>query len=178
MAEVEPDGYAETLALLKRQVHEARFVVQRKANLEVLRLYWRIGDTILTRQRTESWGTGVLGRLARDLRGEFPSMKGFSLANLAYMRRFAEGWTEDAILQQPVGELPWGHIVALLDKLDELLLRDWYAAKDVRHGWSRAVLVHQIATRLHEREGSASSNFVNALASPDSELAQQITKDP
>ncbi len=178
MSEIEPAGYAETLALLRRQVREARFSVQRAANTELLRLYWRIGNTILARQRVEKWGTGVLGRLANDLRTEFPSMKGFSLANLAYMRRFAENWTEDAVLQQPVGELPWGHITHLLDKLDAPNLRDWYAAKDVQHGWSRAVLVHQIQTRLHEREGAAPSNFAAALAPSDSELAQQITKDP
>lgn len=178
MTDIEPDGYAETLALLKRQVHQARFTVQRKANAELLRLYWQIGNTILARQRVESWGSGVLARLANDLRAEFPSMKGFSLANLAYMRRYAAGWSEDAILQQPVGELPWSHIVSLLDKLDNRQLRDWYAAKDVHHGWSRAVLTHQITTRLHERDGAAPSNFAAALDPIDSELAQQITKDP
>ncbi|RFA18173.1 hypothetical protein B7R25_16170 [Subtercola boreus] len=97
----------------------------------MLRLYWRIGHTILGRQRVESWGSGVLNRLAADLRAEFPSTEGFSLANLAYMRRYAEGWMEDAILQQAVGELPWSHIVSLLDKLDDQSLRDWYAAMHV-----------------------------------------------
>ncbi|ARJ07625.1 hypothetical protein GCM10010988_40590 [Cnuibacter physcomitrellae] len=178
MLEIEPDSYGETLAILKQQVREARFAVQRQANTGMLRLYWRIGDTILARQRVERWGTGVLTRLATDLRNEFPSMKGFSLANLAYMRRFAESWTEDAILQQPVGELPWSHIVSLLDKLDDPNLRDWYALRDLQHGWSRAVLTHQIATGLHDREGAAPSNFATALESADSELAQQITKDP
>ncbi|WP_233189194.1 PDDEXK nuclease domain-containing protein [Subtercola sp. Z020] len=175
---MEPADYAETLALLKRQVHEARFTVQRRANSEMLRLYWRIGHTILARQRVETWGSGVLARLAADLRTEFPSMKGFSLANLAYMRGYADCWKEDAILQQAVGELPWSHIVSLLDKLDETPVRDWYAAQDLLHGWSRAVLEHQIASRLHDREGAAQSNFVTALETADSELAQQITKDP
>ncbi|MBM7470601.1 putative nuclease of restriction endonuclease-like (RecB) superfamily [Subtercola frigoramans] len=87
-------------------------------------------------------------------------------------------WSDNAILQQPVGELPWSHIVSLLDKLDDLALRNWYTGKDVHQDWSRVVLVHQMATRLYEREREASSNFANALNSPDSELAQQITKAP
>jgi predicted nuclease of restriction endonuclease-like (RecB) superfamily len=178
MTDIEPDGYRETLDLLKQQVREARFTVQRQANTGMLRLYWRIGDTIVARQRVERWGTGILSRLAADLRKEFPTMKGFALANLAYMRRFAEGWTEEAILQQPVGELPWSHIVSLLDKLGDPTIRDWYALKDLQYGWSRAVLTHQIATSLHEREGAAPSNFGTALEATDSELAQQITKDP
>jgi predicted nuclease of restriction endonuclease-like (RecB) superfamily len=91
----------------------------------------------------------VLIRLAADLRSEFPSMKGFSESNLRYARRLAEGPTEDAVRQQPVGELPWSHTIQLLDKLDDQRLRDWYAAQDAANGWSRAILQHQIATRLH-----------------------------
>ena len=91
-------------------------------------------------------------------------MRGFSPANLQYMRRFAEAWPElDSILQRPVGELPWGHVIELLDKLDGEELHDWYAAKDAHHGWSRPVLAHQIWTRLHQREAAAHSNFAGAL---------------
>lgn len=174
-----PDDYATTLEELKQHVHAARFQTQRKANTELLKLWWRIGRTILERQRQEAWGTGVLERLAKDLRAEFPAMKGFSVANLRYMRRFTEAWPEeDAIRQRPVGELPWGHVIELLDKLDDQQLRDWYAAKDVVLGWSRSVLAHQITSRLHEREAAAPTNFAGALEHPDSELAQHLTRDP
>lgn len=178
-ADLVPDDYAVTLDNLKQYVHAARLRVQRRANSELLQLWWHIGRTIHDRQAKEAWGTNVLARLAADLRAEFPSMKGFSPANLAYMRRFAAAWPErEAILQQPVGELPWGHVVLLLDKLDDQGLRDWYAAKDAHHGWSRAVLGHQIATRLHEREAAAPSNFAGVLERPDSDQAQELTKDP
>lgn len=69
-------------------------------------------------------------------------------------------------------------MIELLDKLDDQELRDWYAAKDVHHGWTRSVLQHQITTRLHEREAAAPSNFAGALDQLDSEQAQEITKDP
>jgi predicted nuclease of restriction endonuclease-like (RecB) superfamily len=176
---LEPSDYAQILDQLKSRVREARYSAQRKANTELLRLYWQIGSTILERQSIEPWGSAVLTRLADDLRAEFPSMKGFSRANLFYMRRFAESWpAENAIVQQAVGQLPWGHVVDLLDKIRDQSLRDWYAEKDVEHGWSRAVLTHQISTELHQREGAAPTNFAAALEARDSELAQQITKDP
>ncbi|WP_337505399.1 PDDEXK nuclease domain-containing protein [Rhodococcus jostii] len=124
-------------------------------------------------------GSKVLSRLSADLRTEFPGAKGFSSANLKYMRRFAEAWPDqEAIGQRPVGQLPWGHVIELLEKLDDAELRDWYSAKDIAHGWSRPVLAHQIKTHLHLREGAAPSNFPHALERTDSELAQQITKDP
>ncbi|CAI7623278.1 unnamed protein product, partial [Penicillium discolor] len=63
-------------------------------------------------------------------------------------------------------------------RLDDQELRDWYAAKAAHHGWTRATLTHQLATRLHEREAAAPTNFAGALERVDSELAQEITKDP
>ncbi|WP_082066516.1 PDDEXK nuclease domain-containing protein [Microbacterium oxydans] len=179
MSDLVPDSYAATLDDVKKHVHSARLEVQRKVNNELLHLWWRIGRTILERQAEEGWGSKVLTRLASDLRNEFPSMKGFSRANLFYMRSFAEAWSdEDSIVQRPVGQLPWGHVIELLDKLDDQELRDWYAAKDAHHGWSRPVLQHQITTRLHEREAAAPNNFAGALDQLDSEQAQEITKDP
>lgn len=179
MAEVIPDDYASTLEELKRHVHAARYRAQRAANTELLRLYWRIGRTILDRQAQQAWGSKVLERLASDLRSAFPTMKGLSRANLFYMRNFASAWPdEEAIVQRSVGQLPWGHIIELLTKLDRQALREWYAAKDVHHGWTRAVLAHQMVSRLHEREATAPSNFSSALTDTDSALAQALTKDP
>lgn len=179
VSELEPSDYATTLEELKGRVHAARLRVQRRANNELLQLWWHVGQTIRTRRSQEAWGTNVLDRLARDLRTEFPTMKGFSTANLRYMRRFAEAWPDlDAIRQRPVGELPWGHVIELLDKLDDQQQRDWYAAKDAHHGWSRPVLAHQITTKLHEREAAAPTNFAGALERIDSDQAQELTKDP
>jgi len=174
-----PDDYAATLEDLKRRVHAARLRVQRKASNELLQLWWRIGRTILERQADQGWGSKVLERLAADLRAEFPAMKGFSRRNLLYRRAFASAW-QDAIelVQRPVAQLPGGQVIELLDKLDDQELRDWYAAKDAHHGWSRPVLAHQITTRLHEREAAAPSNFAGALEQLDSDQAQELTKDP
>ncbi len=176
---IDPTSYSATLAELKTRIREARVAAQRKVNTELIELYWSIGHTILDRQTAEGWGSKVIERLAEDLRREFPEMRGFSRANLFYMRRFADAWaTEGRIDQLPVGRLPWGHIVDLLDKLNDQEQRDWYAAAAVEHGWSRAVLLHQIKSHAHARLASAPTNFTDALERHDSELAQQLTKDP
>jgi len=171
-------GYAAALAELKQQVRAARFAAQRRVNTELVRLYWGIGATILQRQGDEGWGSNVIGRLATDLRAEFPEMKGFSRANLFYMRRFAGEWPADAVVQQAVGQLPWGHITVLLDRLDDHELRNWYAGQAAAHGWSRNVLEHQIRSETHTRLRAAPTNFAEVLLPGDSDLAQQITKDP
>jgi DUF1016 N-terminal domain len=72
-------------------------------------------------------------------------MTGLSPRNLNYMRAFAEAWPDRAIVQQLVAQLPWGHNIRLLEALKLPEERAWYARQAVEHGWSRAVLVHQIA---------------------------------
>lgn len=84
---------------------------------KLIALYWQIGKDILTRQAEQGWGAKVIERLSRDLRAAFPEMKGFSPANLHYMRAFAEAWPDPAIVQQAVGQLPWGHNIGLLTRL-------------------------------------------------------------
>lgn len=105
-------------------------------------------------------------------------MRGLSRSNLKYMRQMASVWPRTAIGQQPVGRLPWGHITVLLDKLDSLDERNWYAARAAEHGWSRNVLAHQIAGELHRRIGAAPSNFPDHLPPDESDLAQQLVRDP
>jgi predicted nuclease of restriction endonuclease-like (RecB) superfamily len=171
-------GYAAALTELKQQVRAARFTAQRHVNTELVRLYWGNGAIILQRQGDEGWGSNVIGRLATDLRAEFPEMKGFSRADLFNMRRFAGEWAADAVVQQAVGQLPWGHITVLLDRFDDHKLRDWYAGQAAAHGWSRNVLEHQIRSAAHTRLQAAPTNFADVLPPGESDLAQQITKDP
>jgi predicted nuclease of restriction endonuclease-like (RecB) superfamily len=179
VTEMQPADYAETLDALKRRVHDARFTLQRRANAELLDLYWHIGDTILARQRSSGWGSEVVARLGEDLRAEFPTLRGLSGSDLSSMLAFAAAWPRRVgIVQQPVGQLPWTHVVALLNELDDQALREWYAGKDVQHTWSRGTLSDRIAARLHESDAEAPSNFRAALSRPDSELAHQLTSDP
>ncbi len=176
---LEPDGYAELLAALKTRVRATQVRAARAANTEVLRLYWSIGHDILDRQRTAGWGAKIVNRLAADLQREFPDQRGWSRTNLLYMRRAAEAWpTEEEFVQRDVGRLPWGHVLTLLDRLETRDDRDWYAAHAVAHGWNRNVLSHQIKVGLRTSVGAAPTNFITALDSPDSELAQQLVKDP
>ena len=105
-------------------------------------------------------------------------MKGFSRANLLYMRAFAAAWPDEPIVQQAVGHLPWGHNLVLLSKLKDRSSRLAYAARAVEHGWSRNVLSHQIEGRLLEREGRAVTNFEARLPAPGFDLARSTLKDP
>jgi predicted nuclease of restriction endonuclease-like (RecB) superfamily len=177
-----PADYPQFLAEIKARIVGARTRAALAVNSELIRLYWEIGHEILECEQREGWGSGVINRLASDLRREFPAITGFSRSNLKYMRAFAEAWPAEegdgSIGQQPVGQLPWGQNIALLTKLKDREGRLWYAAKTARHGWSRKVLEAQIATDLRGRQGGALTSFDHALPDPDSELVRDAIKDP
>jgi predicted nuclease of restriction endonuclease-like (RecB) superfamily len=173
-----PSGYPDWLDELKTRIHYAQQQAVQTVNRELVQLYWQIGRDILERQNREGWGAKVIERLAHDLRTAFPDMKGFSRANLMYMRAFAEAWPDAEIVQQAVGQLPWGHNLVLLAKLKDSQQRLAYAHKAVENGWSRSVLGMHIETRLLEREGQAQTNFEARLPAPGSDMAHQTLKDP
>ncbi|WP_374668298.1 YhcG family protein [Ramlibacter sp.] len=173
-----PQGYAEWLAELKRRIDSAQQRATLAVNRELVLLYWQIGRDILARQADQGWGAKVIDRLAHDLRTAFPEMKGFSRANLMYMRAFAEAWPDEPIVQQLVGRLPWGHNLVLLTRLKDSAQRMAYASAAIEHGWSRNVLNIHIETRLLERTGKAVTNFDLTLPQPHSDLARESLKDP
>ena len=173
-----PAGYADWLLDLKGRIHASQQRAMLAVNRELVLLYWQIGRDILTRQAEQGWGAKVIERLVHDLREAFPEMKGFSRANLMYMRSFAENWPDAAIVQQAVGQLPWGHNLVLLTKLKDSAERLAYAQSAIQHGWSRNMLNIHIETRLLERTGNAVTNFEVTLPKPQSDLARESLKDP
>jgi predicted nuclease of restriction endonuclease-like (RecB) superfamily len=173
-----PDWYPELLDAVADCVRTGRQRAVSAANQELVSTYWAMGAEILARQDAEGWGTRVIDRLSADLRERFPGTSGFSPRNLKYMRAFAAAWPDFAIVQAWLAQLPWYHHVALLDKLDDPEMRLWYGQAAIEQGWSRDVLVHHIEGRFHERAGRAVTNFARVLPPPDSDLAQQSTRDP
>lgn len=174
-----PHGYADMLAAIKQQIRLTQIRAVHAANVEVIRLYWSVGRSILARQDQEGWGAKVIQRLSRDLSLEFPDQNGWSVTNLKYMRMVAQAWpTIDAIGQHNVDQLPWGHVTVLLGKLSSQEDRNWYAVRAVAEGWKRSVLEYFIKVGLKAQLGAAPTNFAAVLDGPDSELAQQLVKDP
>jgi predicted nuclease of restriction endonuclease-like (RecB) superfamily len=171
-------SYQELLTRLKSQIRTAQVRAALAVNQELVVLYWGIGREILSRQAAEGWGSKVVERLALDLHAEFPAIKGLSRTNLLYMRAFAEAWPEASIVQQVVGQIPWGHNIRILDLVKEPEERLWYVRQTIENGWSRTILEMQIESGLYRRQGAAITNFHATLPAPQSDLAQQILKDP
>jgi len=186
-----PHGYTAFLADIKRRVRTAQVKAAVLANQELISLYWDIGRAMHEKQTEQGWGARIIDLLAADLRREFPEVQGFSRTNIYRMRAFYLAWQDETLIvpqavgqlaqrfvPHPVGQLPWGHNIVLLEKLDHRTDRLWYARAALENGWSRNVLALHIESRLHERQGKAITNFSITLPAPQSDLARQTLKDP
>ena len=94
--------YRDLLGDIKTRVRQAQHRAALSANAEMIILYWDIGRLIAARQEAEGWGTGVIPRLAADLKNELPDQKGFSERNIGRMIAFYRSYP---ILPQPVAKL-------------------------------------------------------------------------
>ena len=194
-----PALYATLLADIKQRVRRAQVRAMLAVNAELIRLYWDIGRVIDERQQQEGWGAGVIPRLARDLHNDLPEEKGFSERNIKQMLAFYREYAQLSFVQQSAAQietepkvpqaaalftaelilaLPWTHHAILMAKVKDPATRHWYMQAALEHGWSRSILVMQIETAAHQRQGRAASNFALRLPKPESDLVQQTLKDP
>ncbi|MES2252697.1 MAG: PDDEXK nuclease domain-containing protein [Pseudomonadota bacterium] len=170
--------YNALLNALKQRVATSRYKASISVNKELILLYHHIGCKILEAQAIKGWGAKIIEQLSKDLRSEFPEMKGFSTRNLKYMRKFASEYPEVEFVQQVVAQLPWGHNIFLMDLVSNKQDRLFYVRNAIEYGWSRNIMVMQIETALHKRQGQAITNFHARLPSPRSDLAHYTLKDP
>jgi predicted nuclease of restriction endonuclease-like (RecB) superfamily len=174
--------YREWLGNLKTRFRQVQLKAAVAVNTALLQFYWELGADIVAQQVSQRWGSGFLDKLSQDLMQEFPDMKGFSKRNLEQIRRWYSFWsTTPEITKQAASQLfaiPWWHNVVILSKSQSHAEALYYVQQTQAHGWSRVVLTHQIESGLWQREGQALSNFTQTLPAPQSELAQQVLKDP
>ncbi len=170
--------YLELLNNIKSQIYSSRNKAVIAVNSELVKLYWYIGRKILDEQTHKGWGSKVIDILSKDLKKEFPEMKGFSTRNLKYRRKFAETYSDIEFVQQVAAQIPWFHNCIIIDKINDTDERNWYIQQTIENGWSRNVLVMQIETDLKNRIGKADTNFKETLTDYHSDLANESLKDP
>ena len=195
--------YSRWIQELKERYRRSQIKAATQVNREMLRFYWSLGRDIVARDAENVYGSGFFKFFSQDLRQEIPEGKGFSPQNLYYMKKMYLLYSKESIncpqvvgnsqnvnFQQVVGKstdttdnvvfsIPWGHHCIIIDKFsDNPATALFYAHKVVEEGWSRNVLKSFIDNNLHLRQGKALTSFSRLLPTPDSDLAQELTKDP
>src|SRR5579863_3596236 len=178
-----PEEYVKVLLEIKQHIREAQNKAAFSVNKELLKLYWSIGQTISKQQKANGWGSKSVEKLAEDIQKAFPGLEGFSRSNIFRIQAFFTAYELVAQAARqlddlPIFNIPWFHNIIIMQKVKDTEQRLWYAYKAIENGWSRSMLEMWIDSNLFNRQGKAITNFTHTLPSPDSDMAQQVLKDP
>jgi len=171
-----PD-YSQLLAEVKERIRSAQYAALKAVNTELVGLYWDLGRMIVERQDQSGWGKSVVKQLSGDLRREFPSIAGFSVQNLWYMRQFYMEYHRHEKLQPLVGEVAWAHNLVIMGKCKDALEREFYLRMTRKFGWSKNVLIHQIENQSYEKSMLGQTNFHQAVSPELRGQAKLAVKD-
>ena len=100
----------EVLNSIKKTLIITRNKIVENANKDLVLMYYNIGLKLIENNK---WGSSFIDTLARNLKIEFPTLKGMSARNLRYMQKFASEFDNDEFLQHDVAKLPWSSIVTV-----------------------------------------------------------------
>jgi predicted nuclease of restriction endonuclease-like (RecB) superfamily len=190
--------YKRWVSELKLRIQQSQIKVSIKVNSSLIELYWSIGADIVAKQAEMVWGNGIIKKISNDLRNEFPNIQGFSETNIKYMKRFYLFYNQENLISHQVGDqlknksnlhqvggkmqalalIPWRHHVEIISKCKNTKEAFFYIQKTIEENWSRAILDRNLKSNLHKKQGRAVNNFKNTLPAPQSELANEILKDP
>ena len=169
--------YQDFIHSIKQSVLHARNIAVRKVNSELINLYYSIGKEIFLKQKETNWGDDLIGQLENDLKEAFPDMTGFSRSNLFYMKKFFIFFEKKEKVPQLVGQIPWGHIRLILDKIKAKPEASFYIQQTIENSWSRVILEHQIELNLFSRQGKLQSNFDTKIEKKDLNDVKEAFKE-
>ncbi len=172
-----PDDYRDLLAAVKERVRTAQYAALKAVNTELVGLYWDIGRMIVERQQDAAHGTAIAEQLAKDLQAEFPGIAGFSRRNVFYMREFYLLYRENERVQPLVAQIGWTHNMVIFQRCKNPLQREFYLRMTRKFGWSKNVLIHQIANQSYEKSLLGQTNFDQVLAPELRDQAKLAVRD-
>ncbi len=160
--------------MLRKQLELAK-----AANTNLIDFYWWLGCEIFNNQHKHRWGDSVVERLSLDLKKSFPEKSGFSPQNLWNIRKFYLEYKEIAILQQLVREIPWGHNLLILSKIQDVKAREYYLRSTRDLALSRNALHMLIKSNAYKNQmlTEKQHNFSNTLEKELAHKADQSMKD-
>jgi predicted nuclease of restriction endonuclease-like (RecB) superfamily len=196
--------YKNWIQELKQKFQSSQIKASIAVNSTLLEFYWNLGNDIVDKQKSSVRGSGFLKQLSKDLSSEFPTVKGFSYRNLKYVRQwfifYSKNGTSRATIAEQKGkqlvaqlenetlmekqvvsllfQIPWGHNIVIIQKCKDVEEALFYVNNTIKNGISRSVLIHQIESKLYERQAKAITNFSDTLPPSQSDLAKELLKDP
>ncbi len=193
-------AYFDWISELSQRYRQSQIKASIRINSEMLKFYWSVGKDIVERQFDNKYGSHFYENLSRDLSTALNNKRGMAPTSLRYAKYFytlysplfenhrhdAEDLVKPIPIYRQVAEdfellfcIPWTHHQKIIDKVKGNSQKAiFFVRKTWENQWGRGLLMNFLDTDLFERQGAVQTNFQTTLPAVESDLAQQLLKDP
>lgn len=169
--------YNDFIKDIKIKIRNSQYEAMKTVNKTLISLYWGIGKEIYNQQKERGWGKAVVEVLSKEIKKDFPDVKGFSSSNLWRMRNFYVTYSEDKNLAPLVREISWSKNIAIMEKCKEQFEREFYIKMTKKFGWSKDVLINHIENKSYEKYLINQTNFDETVPEKYVNQAKLAVKD-
>ena len=171
------EEYKYFIGEIKDKVRRSQYEAMKAVNTTLISLYWGIGQEIYNQQQEKGWGKSIVEVLAKELKEEFPDVKGFSASNLWRMRNFYTTYCTAENLAPLVREISWTKNIAIMEKCNDFFEREFYIKMTKKYGWTKDVLINHIENKTYEKYLLNQTNFDETLPTKYINQAKLAVKD-
>ena len=173
------ESFKNWVETLSQNYKKAQIKAAIHVNSELIKFYYDLGKEISKTSFKAAYGNKFYDLLSLELKKTIPNAKGLYHQNLRYAEKFYTMYKK--IFPQVEGKLvlvPWGHHKVIIDKCKTLEKSLFYINTTIENNLSRYDLESRILANVYERNQNTLDNFTKALPSVNSEITNQIMKDP
>lgn len=162
--------FSQIISLIQTAKQKAFLAV----NIELIGLYWNIGEHISKKIKSAQWGESVVRELAEFITQVYPELKGYSDKNLWRMKQFYEAYVDEPKLSPLVRQLSWTHNMIILAKTNSLEEREFYLRLSIAESYSKRELERQISSGYFERSMISTKKLSPAVRQTRPDLARMF----
>ena len=152
-------------------IKQSRSNAIKAVNVELIKLYWSIGEYISKKIEQSEWGDSVVKELAKYIQTLEPEIKGFSDKNIWRMKQFYETYKDFPKLSPLLRELSWSHNLAIFSRCKTVEEKEFYLKQAKQENYSFRELERQISSSLFERTMIGNSILSTALRESNHDLS-------
>jgi predicted nuclease of restriction endonuclease-like (RecB) superfamily len=132
-------------------IHKARYNAIKSVNVELVKLYWSIGEYISKKIDAAEWGDAVVDQLADYIQSSHPAFKGFTRRSLYRMRQFYETYRQKKFVSAVLTQISWTNHMLILSKAKSKEEREFYLTLSIKENYTSRELERQIDSGYYER---------------------------
>ncbi len=151
-------------------IKKARYNALKSINLELINLYWQVGEHISKKVESAEWGIGVVDKLADYLHRTQHDLKGFNRRGLYRMKQFYETYCGNEKVSSLLTQISWTNHLLILSKTKSMEEKEFYLALTIKEKYTSRELGRQIDSGFYERYMLSNANVSSLVTQNNADI--------